>query len=432
MMRLTMDAPSRCPAWWGGAALRGIVLLLAASTGACDRIIGVETSPYLILSDNAEVPGNARILLGGALNEFECAFGRYTVMGGLFGNELMWSNYSPWGRDADLRAVDPENSEYAFMPCGSSNSVYKPLSSARWMADNVLRLFKEWTDEEMLPADRTDMIAHAAAYAGYSLVLLGEAMCSAALDVGPELQPNEIFAEAEARFTEAIQAAGTAGTDSILNLARVGRARTLLNLGRAAEAATDAESVPLDFVIYATYDSEVSRRYNNVHNRTERNQDITIDEPFRDVRFQGILDPRFKVVYQGLASDQKLPLYYTEKYPDRDADVELATWEEAQLIIAEARGGQEAVAIINTLHARVGLPPFTSSDPAEIQQQIIYERQAELFLETHHLGDMRRYGLEFFPVAGTVYPGVGAAIYGSQTCYPIPTAETANNPNIGD
>ena len=80
--------------------------------------------------------------------------------------------------------------------------------------------------------NRTKLIGQAAAYAGYSLVLLGEGMCSAAINVGPELTPAQLFAEAKIRFDSAIVAATTANDAATLNLATLGRARTLLDLGQ--------------------------------------------------------------------------------------------------------------------------------------------------------------------------------------------------------
>src|SRR5690606_26978698 len=134
----------------------------------------------------------------GAINEFECAFGRYTVMGGLLGNELRWSSDSPWGRETDLRAMNPTTGLYGLYSCASGLSVYKLLSTARWMNDHVLELLDGWDDAEV-PA-RAGLIARAAAYSGYSYVLLGEAMCSVAFDGGPEVPPDSAFARAAERF----------------------------------------------------------------------------------------------------------------------------------------------------------------------------------------------------------------------------------------
>jgi hypothetical protein len=106
----------------------------------------------------------------------------------------------------------------------------------------------------------------------------------------------------------------------------------------------------------------------------------------------------------------------------------LATWDEAQLIIAEAEGGVTAVMIINMFHDRAGLPPFVSIDEGEIRQHVIEERRRELFLESHHLGDIIRYNLELEPATGTPFSKGGT--YGTTTCLPLPEVETLNNPNI--
>jgi hypothetical protein len=86
------------------------------------------------------------------------------------------------------------------------------------------------------------------------------------------------------------------------------------------------------------------------------------------------------------------------------------------------------VAIINTLHAQAGLPPFASTDESAIQAQIVSERMAALFLDSHRLGDLIRHHLPLVPVAGTPYPNGGK--YGSQLCFPLPEIEIDNNPNI--
>ena len=93
------------------------------------------------------------------------------------------------------------------------------------------------------------LIGQVAAYAGYSLVLLGEGMCSAALNLGPELTPAQIFAEAKIRFDSAVVAATATNDATTLNLATLGRARTLLDLGDAANAEKDAQKIPASFAV---------------------------------------------------------------------------------------------------------------------------------------------------------------------------------------
>ena len=83
---------------------------------------------------------------------------------------------------------------------------------------------------------------------------------------------------------------------------------------------------------------------------------------------------------------------------------------------------------INDLHAQVGLADFVSNDAGEIRDQLIYERNAELFLEGQHLMDIKRFGIPLVPAPGT--PAVHGGLFSNQTCFPLPDVEYLNNPNI--
>jgi hypothetical protein len=310
--------------------------------------------------------------------------------------------------------------------------VYIPLSVARWQADNVLSLLEGWTDQEV--AGREALIATAAAYSGFAHVLMAEGMCTMALDLSAELSRADVFERAEARFTRALAAAQSAGRNDLLNLARVGRARARLNLGQVAAAAEDARLVPVDFRYDATYSTQSPRRENAIFRVNQQAQVISIDPGYYNRTFAGVSDPRIAVESAGRAAqDGTTPLWHQIEYPTAQAPIPMATWQEAQLIVAEAEleagntGG--AVAIINVLHGRVSLPPFSSADPAEVMQQIILEREAELFLQSHHLGDLNRYGLPLVPAPGSPFKDGGT--YLDETCFPLPDAERRNNPNIG-
>ena len=103
----------------------------------------------------------------------------------------------------------------------------------------------------------------------------------------------------------------------------------------------------------------------------------------------------------------------------------IASWGEAQLIIAEAEGGQAAVDAINRLHTAAGLPAFSSSDSATIIAQVYEERRRELFLTGHRINDMLRLGIPFD--SGNDAKGQP---FGTTTCLPLPDVETLNNPNF--
>lgn len=404
--------------------------LLAIPLSGCDSLLGVE-APSRVIANSLEDPNNANLLVGSAVADFECALAFYVMSSGLIGDELEDTQLAAAQWDYDRRGFENGQGAYGTNTCNSTGNilgVYKPVATARWSADNVLRKLEGWTDEQV--TNRTELIARAAAYSGYSHILLGEGFCSAAVDGGPELTPAQVFQLAEERFTTAIAAAQASGQDDILNMALVGRARARINLGRPADAAADARQVPTAFVKNASYTSASARSGNHVFRWINRFGWASVAPRYRSVEFGGVADPRVPVVNSGrTGADAFSTVWDQQKYLTESSPIPIATWREAQLIIAEAEGGQAAVDIINQLHARVGLPPFSSSDPGEIRQQIIEERRRELFLEGHHIYDIIRFQLPLDPAPGTPYP-IKGGVYGTTTCLPLPEIERVNNPNI--
>jgi starch-binding outer membrane protein, SusD/RagB family len=424
-----------CDAW-----ARCLILFAAATgaTGCVSDLLEVDI-PTQVDVEHLNDPANVQFVMAGTVGEFECGFSGYAATGGLMGWELddaRWWN--GLGLEIDRRTLPPGGFSAAALiaACGGAFgaglSSYVPLAKARWQADDLLTKLKGWTDEQV--PGRGALIAKAAAYAGYSRVLLGEGMCTVAFDTGPELQPAQVFAQAEAMFTEAL--AGTPATD-ILNMARVGRARARLDLGRYDDAAADAALVPVGFVKTAGYSTASTRRENAVFDENNFNGNNTVNERYRPtmMQFQGVPDPRVPVVNANKTGFNGVtPLWTQMKYPSKSAAMRVATWDEAQLIIAEARwranDEQATVAIINTLHSRTtpALPAFQSTSRQEIWDQLMYERRAALFLETHHLGDIRRYDWPLYPGPGT--RDENGIVYGDQRCLPLPDIERNNNPNL--
>lgn len=418
-------------AWWF-ALVVGVVL---AGCDTLDDLISVE-APSRVAAQDLDDPANADLLVNSAVNDFRCALVHFIAAGAYVGNE--WGVGGDTGGGSyvwyDARVFTPGGwtSMYATGDCsGTAPNVYEPLSTARWMADDAIRRLDEWGDAQV--PNRMALTAKAAAFAGYSLTLLGEAMCSAALDRGPEMTPDEIFAEAEDRFTRAIEAASQVGAQDILNLARVGRARVRLNRGESGGAASDAAAVPEGFTFQFNYSSADASTENKLFALMERELMATVEPMYRNMAFQGHPDPRVQAVDLGLTGPgTDIEIWATPKYPSLDAPVPVATWEEAQLILAEAalEAGQlqDVVGIINTLHRRAGLPDFSSNNAAEIRSQLIYERSAELFLEGQHMQDLERFSLPLLPVPGS--PFYHGGVYSDQICFPLPEVEYLNNPNI--
>lgn len=416
----------------GSIRMRVIVLWLSVIAAGCEFNPLEQEAPSRVEADALTHPSNAALLVRSAVSGFECALAQHVFGTGLVADELSDGSLSEPYWDYDRRTLSASRGQYAASGCGGGlPGNYMALSAARFQADNVLGLLAGWTDAEV--PNRTDLIAQAAAYAGYSLVLLGESMCSAAIDVGPELSRTQLWEAALNRFDRAIGVAGTAGNTEILNLTQLGRARALVNLGRLSEAGAAAALIPEGFIVNATYSDVSNRRRNRIFTALYRTPVATVSSSYRALTFGGVADPRVVVVDAGTsATDADVPLFQPAKYASVDARIPIATWEEAQLILAEAmladRNIEGAVNIINALHARVGLPPYGGGTAEEVRAQIIEERRRELFLQGHRLGDMIRYDLPVTPAPGTPFHRGGT--YGDQLCFPLPDVERNNNPNI--
>ena len=399
-------------------------LLAAVSLGGCDTLLDID-APSRVRADDLASPENAELLVASAVADFECAFSEWVAAGGLMGNELVDGQLAARMWPYDRRSFEESGGVYANFTCADADpGVYTTLSTARWAADNALSVSNELGD----PA----LVSTSAAYSGYAHLLLGEALCSAAVDGGPELTPQQMFSMAEGKFGTAL--AGGAPAE-IANMASVGRARARLNQGDAAGASSDASQVPQGFVRNARFSSASFRASNRIWTLNNRDERISVESVFWNLDYMGTPDPRVAVVDQSrlAASDDLTPLWNQQKYPRQDSPMPIARYAEAQLIMAEAAGGETAVNIINQLHAAAGLPAFAGGTDAEIRAHLVQERNRELFLEGHHFYDKIRLNLPFTPPAGTVFQegsGPKGGFYGNTTCLPLPLLEKNNNPNI--
>ncbi len=413
----------------------GFALLAGVVLAGCDGILNVE-APGLVDARDLEEPQNAPFLVSGAISDFDCALGAYIVNSGLLGNELMDASVTAGRFSLDQRTIT-DTAPYGVNSCtGNPPGIYRPLATARWSADNALSWLDGWSDAEV--ENRTDLIAQAAAYSGYSHLLLGEGFCSVVIEEnGPEVSPQQAFEAAITRFNRAIETAQAAGNDQMRGLALLGRARAQLNLGNGPQAAADARAVlEIDprFEVVSTASTASSRRWNRVGDEFFGGR-ITVAPYYRDLTIDGEVDTRVASFDSGtLGHDSQTPVWVANKIGSdrvvglREDPLPIATWREANLIIAEVEGGDEAVSRINVLRDYHGLPGFAGGSAAEIDEQVQMERQRELFLEGHHLNDLRRFDLPNVPEAGTPYRQGG--VYGTQRCFPLPQVEREANPNV--
>jgi hypothetical protein len=392
-----------------------------------------------------ESPGNAKLLSDGAIGDFECAFNAYTTQGGTIGEEFMYAQQTASRTPYDRRNTTKDDADYGINSCtGNTFGVYTPLHIARRSNENLLALLKTWSDADVAAGtgspNRTELIAIAAAYAGYAYVLLGEGFCTMAVSsvnidksvtYGGEIQRDSVFKLAIARFSEAITAAEAANNTSIETMAYLGRARAKLNLGDYPGAKADAGQVPTGYERLVSASDAAPRRQNRITiQNSDLNKSLSVGEPYRSM---GDLRVPVSTNTPPTTSATGVVHYYQRKYLTTATPIPLATYEEAQLIIAEAdiRANSlvTALPILQASRTRGGQGVFTGTTQAEYLAELIDQRRRELFAESHHLGDVIRYGITLTPAAGSPYHFGGT--YGSQICLPLPAAERLNNPLIG-
>jgi len=410
----------------------GVALLLTAcSTSDLLKVQAPNSVPADIYSN----PAYATLMVNSVIGDFECAFGSFVVAEGIASDELHDASLNNGNWNLDRRDNGFTSGFYGVNSCTTQTGIYTPLSTVRGEADAAIKSLGGWTAAQV--PNLTSLQAQANLYAGFSYAALGQSMCQAAFDMGPLVDQKGMFALAEARFTAAITAAQAAGLTNVLNAAYVGRARARLFLHNAAGAIADAQLVPSGFVFNAAMDATNARRFNHVFQAISTSGTATVEVTARALATEnGQADPRSATVLLKTApADGIANIYIPAKYnaasltAGEALPMPIARYAEAQLILAEAQGGANAVTIVNAMRAAVGLNPYTGpTDAASITGLIASERQRVLFLEGFRPFDIERLALPLVPAAGSAY--LQGGVYGATVCLPVPDIERDNNPNI--
>lgn len=432
---MTMTFIRRCRR--GARAATGwlAAIVIAGPLVACNTINDAlnVTAPDKIDSKTLQDPAFANLLVNSTVGDFECGYGAFVAVGGLLSDELLDASITASRWPYDQRDVQPSDGSYSTNNCDNfTPGVYRPISTARFTADTVSSLLKVWTDKQV--ANRTDLLAKALIYAGYDRILLGEMFCTASIDVGPELTSVQVFAQAEDKFTQGLAAAQTAHDTALTSLAYMGRARARLDQNNLPGADADAKMVPAKFVYNATADISNGVRTNRVFQQFNFNA-ASVTPQFLGLTVptaSGGTVPDTRIADSATGrkgADNHTPLIISNKYPTGATPIPIGSYQEAQLIIAEAEGGQTAVNIINSLRIAAGLPgAFQSTDATTIKNAVISERARELYLQGTRAYDIRRLNLDLNPAPGTPY--LHGGVYGTERCLPLPDVERNNNPNI--
>lgn len=410
-----------------------MVALALVSLGACNKILDVE-NPGSVPAESLSDPTLSPALAAAAMQTLQCGVIQYAATVGMLSGEYLNANGFvdnhpwEWRGVAEIKAA-PGSCNYGRGT--TAMGFYTPLQQARFQLDDAFNRLESFTDAQV--SGRALLMATMRAYSGYAILLLGEGMCEMTMDNGPKMTRAEVFTAAEARFTDAITRASAVGDQSILNMARVGRARARLNLKNLSGAASDAVAVPAGFVRNAEFtEGGAATRENRIFNLTLRNDYLSVAAPYRNLTVNGVAgsvaDKRVPVKDAAKkANDGVTPLFQQQKFLAGNSNHPIASWNEAQLIYAEAVGGQQGFDAINAVRTANGVPTLAGPAPTgqAFTDLVLEERRRQLFSEGQRYNDMLRYNLPF--VKGTTLKG---NTYSDLTCVPLPDIETRNNPNF--
>src|SRR6185295_6214123 len=137
----------------------------------------------------------------------------------------------------------------------------------------------------------------------------------------------------------------------------------------------------------ATQSSTIARRYNRVYEQSIGTRDVSVAPAYRGltVGSSAVPDTRVRAVLGTPATggDGVTAQWNQQKFLSRTAPTPIASYIEAQLILAEVRGGAQAITILNNLRtaASPALPVLTPAEESNIAATVVEERRRWLYSE---------------------------------------------------
>lgn len=452
---MRMSKPRRMQRWIEGAG----ALLVIAGVMACSDLSGLAGSQQLpngIPDPNTfNTPAGAIALYHMALYKFQAgttverdtttmqqnpgAFVNYVLYSGLFADELeAWNFGTPGGTPALINTIDARQ-----LPEGTTSAppTYVALNAVRATAAEGIGALAAYAPEAS-PALRGQLYA----LQGYAEILLADLYCSgvplSTFDFHGDFTYKassttaQVYQDAVAKFDTAL--ALSADSSRIMNLARVGKGRALIDLGQYAEAAAAVASVPDDYA----YQFDVDWTHGTYAVPVFQAMQMTVVDREGQNGFPYISsgDPRTQTASSPSVVQHGQLLYAPVKYGGTTGGVlpiTVASGIEARLIEAEAAlHANDVTTWRNKLNAlrSAGTPALPAiDDPGTAAARVdtlFHERAAWLFLTGERQGDVRRLIRQYGRTEPTVYP-TGAyrgyyPTYGPYVNVPIDPAESAN------
>ncbi|HWC75608.1 MAG TPA: hypothetical protein VG454_16900 [Gemmatimonadales bacterium] len=478
----------------GGRVLATGLALIAAWTLAAACHITDVSNPDIVPTGGLNDPLALPTIRAGAIGDFGIAYTGSGAQGsggttegqvlasGLLGDEWINTETFPDRVQADARQTDPAS--------GTFTTIFRNLARAHLATLRAADKFRQLSD-----TIRNTGMSEMLSLAAFTRLFFAENYCSGVplsypnpdgtVQYGAQNTTAQMLDSALALFDYALTAArqlndSTAGKSTEVRLALVGKARTLLDMGRIADADTtvSAANVPTTFQYSILHDLNTTRQQNGVYSGIRKfkrygvaNREGGVGIPWRDTT---LLDPRTPYTRTGnpartnVGFDNVTPQYDQLRYVDEKAAITLATGLEARLINAEAallRG--DTTGYLNLLNALRASPPTyilagvqwtqapttppnpipagalaplakPTSDTAAVNL-LFNERARWLWATGHRLNDMRRLvratGVRggYGRAENSVFPNgpyfKNGLTYGKDVNFPIPLDES-NNPGV--
>lgn len=425
----------------GSAAPRAIRLdrlaravVAAAALSACSSLTDVET-PDIVQPGQLANQAGAEALTNGALSAIYAPFITLVYNSGVFSDEFKLATILTSFHDIDFRTQSLTFTEYG--PIG--------MHAPRTQAQQAIEARRQFA-----PTPRSK-IGQLFAVKGFAELYLGETSCNGTpLTEVVNLQPvfggpissDSMLKRALADFDSALVYA----TDSarVLNYVRVARGRTLLNLGRYADAAAAVTQVPTNYVFDAEITLAVAGQSNTVWNNNNlRTISVSDREGVNGLDFVSAADPRVPTSDNGLGTDGQTRVMLFRKYTGLTSPISMATGIEARLIEAEAAlqanrtdtspTGNGWLGRLNALRATAIAPAVAPlSDPGSFDARVnmlFRERAFWLFATGHRMGDLRRMMRQYGRTVNQIWPTgpyKGGVNYGTDVVFIITLSEQSN------
>lgn len=452
------------------SARAGAVAAAALAVGACspDRLVSV-TTPDVATPGSVGSAAALPAVFNSAISEFGVAYQGSSgtegqvLLGGLLSDEIGSSDTFTQRNQIDSRNIQLDYTN------GNNETTFRQLQIARAAAERAAGAYQQYQNY-------TASQAEAYALAGYTYTFFAEDYCGgvpfSTLNADGTTTPGtpqttaQILVLAAQRFdsalkvTDSLAKAGTSAA-SQTSLARIGKARVLVDQGNYAAAAQLVAAVPTTYTYLLTSSTNSARQNNGVwsFNRNQRRYTAIDKEGTTGLPYLSDRDPRVLTVLGNSAAagsrvgfDGARAFYTIVKYSEQAGPATLASGVEARLIEAEAAfnaGTPDAmINILNALRANTALytcptgitlanftcpattpvlPALTDPGTDAARLQLLFKERAYwLYVTAHRLGDMRRLAR----TASTGVSGYAALTGGVEAVFPV-GAYTFQLPSFG-